>query len=251
MRYDVRAMSFAEILDTGFRLIRDHFVLLVGISAVIFVPTGLFQSALQSMAEQGQTQGFLVLAVLFGLVVFVASPLVNVAITFALGEVYLGREVSIGDALRKGLGILVPVLGTSILATLAVLGAALLLILPGIWVGLGFVVLSQVMVLEHRFGTDALRRSFELMKGQRLRAFGIALVVVILSAVLGFGVQLALGFIPIVGAVGSSLVSAVTNAYMAAVLVALYFDIRCRTEAFEIEQLARLVETGAGASARP
>jgi hypothetical protein len=251
MRYDVRAMSFAEILDTGFRLMRDHFVLLVGISAALYVPVALFQSAVESFA-QGPDPGSLALTGLLGVLIFAGvSPLVNVAITFALGEVYLGREVTIGDAFRKGLGILVPVLGTSLLAGLAVLGATLLLILPGIWVGLGLVLLSQVMVLEHRFGTEALRRSFELMKGQRLRAFGIALVVVILSAVLGFGVQLALGFIPIVGPIGSGLVSAVTSAYMAAVWMALYFDIRCRTEAFEIEQLARLVETGAGASARP
>jgi hypothetical protein len=251
MRYEVRAMSFAEILDAGFRLLRDHFALLVGIAAVLYVPVALFQSAVESFANEGDP-GSLALTGVLGLLIFAGvSPLVNVAITFALGELYLGREVAMGDAFRKGLAILVPVLGTSILAGLAVLGAALLLVIPGIWVGLGLALLSQVMVLENRFGTAALRRSFELMKGQRLRALGIAFVVVILSAVLGFGVQLALGFIPIVGPIGSGLVSAVTSAYMAAVWMALYLDIRCRTEAFEIEQLARLVETGAGAAATP
>jgi hypothetical protein len=251
MRYEVRAMSFAEILDSGFRLLRDHFALLVGISAALYVPVALFQSGVESLANE-QNPASMALVALLGVLIFAGvSPLVNVAITFALGEVYLGHEVGIGDAFRKGLGILVPVLGTSVLAGLAVIGAALLLILPGIWVGLGLVLLSQVMVLENRFGTAALRRSFDLMKGQRLRAFGIALVVVILSAVLGFGVQIALGFIPIVGPIGSGVVSAVSSAYMAAVWMALYFDIRCRTEAFEIEQLARLVETGAVAAARP
>lgn len=251
MRYEIRAMSFAEILDAGFRLVRDHFVLLVGISAALYVPVTVFQSAVESFAK-GQDPGSLALTGLLGLLIFAGvSPLVGVAITFALGEVYLGREVGIGDAFRKGLAVVVPVLGTSLLAGLAILGAALLLILPGIWVALGLTLLSPVMVLENRFGSAALKRSFELMKGQRLRAFGIALLVGILSAVLGFGVQMALGFIPIVGPIGSGLVSAVSGAYMAAVWVVLYFDIRCRTEAFEIEQLARLVETGAGAAARP
>ena len=246
MRYEVRAMSFAEILDAGFRLVRDHFVLLVGISAALYVPVALFQSAVEALAK-GQNPGSLALTGLLGVLIFAAvSPLVGVAITFALGEVYLGREVGIGDAFRKGLAIVAPVLGTSLLAGLAIVGASLLLILPGIWVGLGLMLLSPVMVLENRFGSAALRRSFELMKGQRLRAFGIALLVVILSSVLGFGVQMALGFIPIVGPIGSGLVSAVTGAYMAAIWVLLYFDIRCRTEAFEIEQLARLVESGSG-----
>jgi hypothetical protein len=251
MRYEVRAMSFAEILDAGFRLLRDHFVLLVGISAALYVPVTLFQSAMESLATE-QTPGMLFATGALGVLLFaLVSPLVNVAITFALGEVYLGREVSIGDAFRKGLPILMPVLGTSLLAGLAVAGAMLLLVIPGIWVGLGLVVLSQVMVLEGRFGTAAISRSLELMKGQRLRALGIGIVIAILSAVLGFGVQIALGFIPIVGPIGTGLVSAVSGAYMAAVWMALYFDIRCRTEAFEIEQLARLVETGAGATARP
>jgi hypothetical protein len=156
--------------------------------------------------------------------------------------------VDLGDAFRRGLAILGPVLGTSLLAGLAVLGATLLLVIPGIWVGLGLVLLSQVMVLESRFGAAALRRSLELMKGQRLRAFGIAFVVVLLSALLGIAVQLVVGFIPVVGPIGSGLVSAVSGAYMAAVWMALYLDIRCRTEAFEIEQLARLVETGAAAT---
>ena len=247
MRYEIRAMSFAEILDAGFRLVRDHFVLLVGISAALYVPAALFQSAAESLAD-AQSPGSLALVGLLGVLVFAAvSPFVGVAITFALGEVYLGREVGIGDAFRKGLPIVVPVLGTSLLALLAIVGASLLLLLPGIWVGLGLVLLSQVMVLEGRFGTAAMSRSFELMKGQRLRAFGIFLVVFILSGVLTFGVQLALGFIPIVGPVGSGLVSAVSGTYASAVGVVLYFDIRCRTEAFEIEQLAALVESGAAA----
>jgi hypothetical protein len=248
MRYEVRAMSFAEILEAGFRVLRDHFALLVGIAAILYVPVALFQSAIESFAKEGAPAS-IALSGGIGLLIFAGvSPLVNVAITFALGELYLGREVDLGDAFRRGLAILAPVLGTSLLAGLAVLGATLLLVIPGIWVGLGLVLLSQVMVLENRFGAAALRRSLELMKGQRLRAFAIAFVVVLLSAALGFAVQLVVGFIPVVGPIGSGVVSAVSGAYMASVWMALYLDIRCRTEAFEIEQLARLVETGAAAT---
>ena len=41
MRYEVREMSFAEILDTGFRLLRDHYVLLVGIAAALNLPLAI------------------------------------------------------------------------------------------------------------------------------------------------------------------------------------------------------------------
>jgi hypothetical protein len=246
MRYEVRAMSLGELLDTGFRLLRDHFVTLIGISALLYVPLSVLQAAFGTPAP-GQAPGLtLGISLLFALLFLAISPVVGVAITYALGEAYLGREVTIGDALRKGLEILMPLLGTSFLAGLAMLAATLLLILPGIWLGLGMLLLSQVMVFEGRFGVEAIRRSLELMKGQRLRALGIVLVVAILSSVVGFGAQLALGFIPFVGPVASGLVSAATGAYMSAVLVVLYFDIRSRKEAFDLEHLARAVEFGAG-----
>ena len=34
MAYEIREMAFAEILDTALRLLRDHFALLVGTSAL-------------------------------------------------------------------------------------------------------------------------------------------------------------------------------------------------------------------------
>lgn len=248
MRYEVRAMSMGELLDTGFRLLRDHFVLLLGISAALYVPLSILQAALGAPGQGQDPTLTLGVSLLFLLLFLAISPVVGVAITYALGEVYMGRTATIGEAFRKGLAILMPVLGTSLLSALAVMGALLLLIVPGVWVGLGLLLLSQVMVFENRFGSAALGRSLELMKGQRLRGFGIVLVVAILSSVIGFGAQLALGFIPLVGPVASGLVSAVTGAYMSAVLVVLYFDVRCRKEAFDLEHLARAVEGGAAAA---
>ena len=248
MRYEVREMSFAEILDTGFRLLRDHFVLLTVIAASLNLPL-TFAQELMAKAVEGDAN--LLLAVGLGMLVvaMLASPIIGVASTYAIGEVYLGREVSIGDALRKGLAILLPVVGTTILSGVLVLGALLLFVLPGIWVSLGLIVLSQVMVLESLFGMAAIRRSLDLMKGQRGRALGILLVVLIVQSVIGFGIGLALGSIPVLGALGSGLVASVSGAYTAAVSVVLYFDIRCRKEAFEVEQLARIVEAGTARAA--
>jgi hypothetical protein len=43
MNYEIRAMSFAEILDTGFRLVRDQFALLAGIGLVLYGPFAIAQ----------------------------------------------------------------------------------------------------------------------------------------------------------------------------------------------------------------
>ena len=50
MRYEIRAMSAGEILDTGLRLVRTHFVPLVGISAIVNVPLSIGESVLGSDA---------------------------------------------------------------------------------------------------------------------------------------------------------------------------------------------------------
>jgi hypothetical protein len=248
MRYEVREMSFAEILDAGFRLLRDHFVLLVGISAALQVPLLVIRDGLAAVSTESLewTLGVVVLVFILSLVF---TPLIGVASTYAVGEVYLGRETTIGASLKKGLSIFSAVLGTSALSGLAILGGLLLLVIPGIWLMLGFIVLSQVMVLENRFGGKAMSRSLELMKGQKLRAFGIFLIAIGAQSILSFAVDTALTVVPVIGTLGSAFVYALTGAYTAAVSVVLYFDIRCRKEAFEVEQLARIVEAGTARAA--
>ena len=53
--------------------------------------------------------------------------------------------------------------------------------------------------------------------------------------------SLVFSFVPMVGPVFSGLASAVGTAYVSAVIVVLYFDVRCRKEAFDLEHLAQLV----------
>ena len=41
MTYDIRPLSFGEILDRAFRVYLDNFALLFGIAAIIWVPSGI------------------------------------------------------------------------------------------------------------------------------------------------------------------------------------------------------------------
>ena len=73
----------------------------------------------------------------------------------------------------------------------------------------------------------------------------------ILVTVLSTGVGLLGGFLPVVGPVLEALAQAVGYAFMSAVIVVLYFDIRCREEAFDLEHLAGLVEEEAAGAPAP
>ena len=41
MSYEIRELSFGEILDMGFTLLRNHFAVLFGIAAVLYLPVGI------------------------------------------------------------------------------------------------------------------------------------------------------------------------------------------------------------------
>jgi hypothetical protein len=241
-------MSFGEVLDTGLRIIRNHFVLLVAISAAVNVPLALFQTFLpQQMA--GAPGSATAIPLLFGLAsILVVSPFVQVAITFVIGELYQGRQTTLARAFREALRILLPLLGTSLLAGLLTLAGVLLLVIPGVWAMLGLALLSPVMILERRFGTGAIRRSLDLMKGNRLRALGIFLLTAIVGGVLAFTFGLVGAVLPLAGAIASGLATSVASAFGIAIVVVLYFDIRCRKEAFEIEHLARIVQASAASA---
>jgi hypothetical protein len=243
MKYEIRAMSFGEILDTGFRLFRNHFLVLTGIAAVLYVPLAACTAVLGSGAEDSA----MIAAAIVFLVTMVYSPIIQAAITYTLGEFYLGRKVTLEQALRTGGSLFAPLVGTSLLATLAILGGTLLLVIPGIYLALCYLLVGQVMVLERKFGTSALGRSRALMRGNFARGVGVYLVAGILSGVLSVGVHVVTSAVPLLSEVASCLAQAVSAGFASAVGVVLYFDIRSRKEAFDIEHLAALVESGAAA----
>jgi hypothetical protein len=223
-----------------------------------------------SLVVHSVATGRAVAGVLTLLSVVVVAPVVGAAVTFALGEAYLGRAPSMGASLRRAFGIIVPLTGTMLLIpliagaplVLPVASAVLLRLtggLPGrsglvllvalialsvavtMYLALAFMLSTQVMMLEQTFGLRALRRSRFLMQGNLRRASGIVALGGLIVGVVGGMFQLALHFVPFVGPVGTGIAMAAATAYTSAVHVVLYFDIRCRKEAFDLEHLARLV----------
>ena len=171
-----------------------------------------------------------------------ASPIVSAASTHAISELYLGRSVDIRAAFRVGFKLFFKLVGTSFLMMLIVILGLLLLILPGLYLAFAYMLVYQVVVIEGRSGMRALNRSRELAKQNLLRILGIYVVALLLSLVLSSVVGLVLGGIPVVGVVANGIVQAVFTAYWSACFVLLYFDIRCRKEAFDLEHLANVVE---------
>jgi hypothetical protein len=186
-------------------------------------------------------------ALLYALLV---SPILGIALIAALGELTSGRGARFGAALRSGVALLVPFAwASSLVLGLALLACAPLVAVAALWsqlpglaraagivagivlpmlVALRFLLLGQVVVIERATGVGALRRSAELVRGSVLRCFGILLLGAFITGVLGAGVKLALGWIPVAGDLLAGLAQSAGLAYTTALGVVLYLDQRAR-----------------------
>src|SRR5579864_5127013 len=176
MAYDIRPLSLAEVLDRGFRVLRDHFRLLVGIAAWAWIPYGVL------LALSASNKPFTGLAMLLFLIV---SPLMYAALIVAVGEVYLDQPATIAGSYGSTRSLVVPIVGTFLLLYVLLALALLALIIPGIYFMVCWTLITPVMIVERRFGMAALRRSRELVKGAWGRTFAILFVASLIASLPG------------------------------------------------------------------
>jgi hypothetical protein len=237
---EYRATPVREILASSWSLFRDHFGVLFGIAAVLAVPVailGLLGTGLEEAVTSAGTDAPVSLAAVYAglalLTGIVVSPLVGCALVFAAGELRLGRPVTIGSALRAALPRIFGISGTFLLATIATLVGLLLLILPGLYLVLAFVLWPPVVMFEGRAGVDALGRSQELMRGSMLRLLAVYCVLVGIGLLLILPATLLSAF-PLANVLGSALLQALGMAYNGALVVVLYFNARASKDTPEV-----------------
>jgi uncharacterized membrane protein len=133
------------------------------------------------------------IVLLVGLVSFVAKAFCNsFLISGALASLD-GRPQTIGDQVRTGLAVVLPVIGIEILSSLAITATLVLLIVPGLIVAC-MCVSVPAAVAERTGVIDAMSRSSDLTKGNRWSIFGaLALyfvAIIILNAIIALVVGL-------------------------------------------------------------
>jgi hypothetical protein len=252
MAYDIRPLSFGEILDRAFRVVLDNFVLLFGIAAVVWIPSGII---LASAAMIGNGAA----AILNLLFLLVAAPIMQAALTIGVSEAYLDRPVTIAEAYRAARPIFMPLIGTYLLI-------GLLLVIPAAAAGVSYLIsqalmviaaiaavavivyfigcwslAGPVMIVERRFGMSALRRSRELVLGSWWRTIGILITAALIAGVPGAALKFVWAFIPVIGVILTAATQALSSTYSSVALVIYYFDQRCRTEDFDLRLLTEQV----------
>src|SRR6202022_3654470 len=263
-------MPLSELLDELFRLYRRHFSLIVGVALLVALPgliwtlvagvyrlnstsyTNLFTATGTSTVafnsqEFSNLLGTLLLGALGGLILL---PFSLGAVYRAVTDVALGRPAPIGVFFFF-----------AVVWVIAELIGFLLLFLPGLAVfcAAAYFLVRWSLTVAAMMAEDigpirGLGRSWNLVKGQWWRTFGILVVVAILQTIISSALSILFQLIATIFStgdfqaarvsVGSTLLSALVSPITTIAVVLLYFDLRVRKEGLDLDQLAQQTSPG-------
>jgi len=242
-----RRRAWGQILSAAGRMYVKRASLFLGIG-LLFIPLGAVISAVQAVVLGGfglvgvDTTGESAGALLFVVVAigttltFLGLGLVQAATACALVEIDEGRSIGPLRAYRLALARIRPLLGAlgAAVAVVLVLSATTILIPVAIWLTVRWLLLAQVVELEHESALGGLRRSSRLVRGRWVR----------LGSLIGVGALLALAIGPLLGAIliflseaalpllniVAGVVYALAMPFVALTTSYAYFDARARDE---------------------
>ena len=241
--YQLRPLSLGEILDGALILLRRNLALFFVIAALCQGVPMLIDIYLGFAGGTADNPG---LGLLNRVLAIVGGVFVTGATVRVVSEAYLGRTPLFGEALRFAGGRFGPILGANFISGVLTILALLLFVIPGIIVACGYSVSAIAAALESGSSSDAVKRSWDLTKGYKWKALGLAVVSIGLIVVVYLGLGFLGGFIgALVGGAGAVLavlgaaVSLFIYPVISCVFTLFYYDLRVRKEGFDIEMLSR------------
>jgi hypothetical protein len=276
---DIRPMNLGEILDGALAVYRRHFGLLVQLGVLaLWLPAAL---AIYVQLSGGQLE-HPVLAVLAGFIQYLGGLLLTAAAIRVISDTYLGRAPQLRDAVALGaakvwplvlvgfgyalvLAVCAGVVGIFAALVIPVLArtggrvavvAAVALVAGGVWfvlyVASGYALTTQVVVLEELASSfDAFARSWDLTRGFKRKVLATAAVAILIfslpSAAVGVLAEVLRQPVPPLGqafTVLAALLPIVMTPLLSCVFTLMYYDLRVRREAFDLQVLGRQLGIG-------
>lgn len=246
------SFDLGRVIQRTFDAIRQNGVtFLVGSVLLVGLPS-LLQVYGQSEVMQGQTtMGFVVVGVSWLAWIVGAYVLQGMVVKVTVAG-FNGKAMGIGDAFSAGIKLFLPLLGVGILVGLGTMLGALLFLVPGLILAVMWSVATAAVVVENRGVMESLQRSRELTKGHRWPIFGLAVILFLVSMIIGVvagGVGAATGGDFFTGSVNlgvnmvtTALSNVLSSVIGAAGVAALYYELRSVKEGVGPEQLASVFD---------
>ena len=264
-------MGIGEILDVAIKLYRRNAWTLFRIVLVIAVPLTLLanfilisaipahetphvqkignQLFFVSSPTRSQWHTLLAGFAATGVIVMIGYLTATGAAYKAVAEAFLGDRPNWKRSLAFAARRTHSLLWVSVLGGVIVGVAWLFFVLPGLYLAVSFTVAIPVVMTEGVRGRKALGRSRRLIKKRWWRTFALLFLGSILSVILFYAAALLIAAVTaaegqrsVVGVatnvVAISVLAALTIPFAAAYTTVLYFDLRVRREAFDLQLLA-------------
>lgn len=270
---ELRPRGVGEILDTAVAMFRARFRALILVTLAVVVPVEI-ASALVLLSSQPDDYsvgitgtapvyddnelGIQIAALVVILIVStLATAFVTAAATRIAADAYVGSSEPAGEAIRNVGRRTLPLVGLTVISSIGIAIGWLLCLVPGLLLQAAWAVAVPALILEGTGVTAALGRSYALTKSRFLLALGVVWSVWLLEFVLSIGLSSLLGYLiatndsatgdVIIQSISNAASSIVTTPLVATAIVALYFDLRIRSEGFDVQMmLARLDARRAG-----
>jgi uncharacterized membrane protein YeaQ/YmgE (transglycosylase-associated protein family) len=268
----LRPLGIGEILDVSLKIVWRNAGTLIRVVVFVVFPVEILSALLQASAASSssnrlkidQTTGQISfsqsnLNAVIGATVAVfvlallASTVASGACFRAIASAYLGEQTTWKDSLRFALGRSLSLLWITILVGVLSVLAAIACVLPGIYLWVGCSVAVPVLMTEGVKGRKALGRSRKLVSGFWWRTFGVTALGYLLSSILTGALSgVIIGFAAsgttsdsfagiVLNIVAGTLGRVLTTPFVAAFVTVLYFDLRVRKEAFDLQLLAQRI----------
>jgi hypothetical protein len=265
----LRPLGIGEVLDVAIKIYMSNAVALWKLVLAVVAPVALLSVVVEASAtpstsldefgidpETGEfvtttddeLWTYLAGAGVSLLLLLLATILASGACFKVVADAYLGRPVEWRSSLAFVARRLHSVVWVTVL-TFVLSGLGLILcVVPGVYLWFAFAVAVPVLLTEQLKGRKALGRSRRLVKGRWWHVFAALVLGTILTSIVS-GVITGLATVAVddqpatvgwiaVSWLAQTISSVLTTPFTAAVAIVVYFDLRVRKEAFDLELLA-------------
>jgi hypothetical protein len=258
--------TLADILDGGFAVFKARPRRILAVAAAFVVPAQLIAAFLQrnvggggfdvasafsndpTVLEEESTGDWQIVALILVLIVAsTALVCVATAIAHLVTQWTMGRDPAAGELFGVVGRRAWPLLASFVLVKLAELAGAFVCYIGIPFVMTLFLVVAPVIAVENGGPLSAMGRSVRLVRPRYFPAMGIALVMALVSELLGLALSALPQFLAawiglergwLLLALGGIMSELIVLPFVAAATVLLYLDLRVRTEGFDIEMSA-------------
>ena len=220
-----QSIEIGPILEKALRVLMDNLVPLAVLALVIVGLPSLVLSG-ELFSEAMLSPGLWIEFSVTGIILMFCQALLVAAVMDATARHLRGEPaLSLGAQLSGALPAVVPVVAVALLMAIGIWIGLWLLLLPGLYLMVRWVVAVPVAAIERPGAIASLSRSAALTRGSGWTIFGYIIVIWLLGIVVSWLAGVVFGILGI-GALGEAIVQSAFAGYMAIVAVLLYRELR-------------------------